>query len=493
MSDQIQKKQFGGTFMKKQVFTILLITFVFSIFCIVNGNESVEQKTKASLRTSTKTRLWQKMPDVSLFKGKNEDAEIVIDLKSQKQVIDGFGGCFNEKGWEALSLLTPGEREEVMKAFFDPVDGAKFNICRIPIGSSDYAISRYSLNESKDDFEMKNFSIDRDKKYLILYIKAAMKYKPDLRLWGSAWSPPSWMKTSNSIDGGSMKDDPRVYSAYALYLANFIKAYKKEGMDIFAVAVQNEPVIDRNYPTCLWEPQQFLVFIRDYMGPLFEKMNLKGKIMLGTMNDGQYGLYPKMVLDDPKANGYVSYVGYQWDGVHSVGETRRNHPTKTIMQTETECGNWHWRPGFDPDRPQNDENYAVYTWNKVKEYFDAGVNSYQLWNMVLDEEGKSIDSKKPWPQNAAVVIDRKTKKAVYTPMFFAFKHFSYYVKPGARYVDIADGGDNAVAFINPNGELVIVVKNITAKERMVNIRFGEYWLEAKLPEMSLNTIVVPKL
>jgi len=97
------------------------------------------------------------------------------------------------------------------------------------------------------------------------------------------------------------------------------------------------------------------------------------------------------------------------------------------MQTETECGNFHWKPGFDPDRPQNDWAYGIYTWNKVKAYFDEGVNSYLLWNMVLDEEGKSIDSERPWPQNAAIVVDKNTKKVIYTPIFYAFKHFTFFV------------------------------------------------------------------
>lgn len=229
------------------------------------------------------------------------------------------------------------------------------------------------------------------------------------------------------------------------------------------------------------------------MGPLFEKMNLEGRIMLGTLQDGHYQLFPRMVLDDPKANRYVSYVGLQWNGWRCAAETRKNHPTKKIMQTETECGNWNDRRGFDPNHPQNDWNYGVYTWNKVKEYFDVGVNSYQLWNMVLDDEGKSIDSEKPWPQNAAVVIDKNTKKAIYTPMFFAFKHFSYFIKPGARYVEITRGGENAIAFVNPNGELVICMKNITERSKTISIKFGNYWLEAALPAMSLNSIVVPEL
>lgn len=188
---------------------------------------------------------------------------------------------------------------------------------------------------------MENFSIERDREYLIPYIKAALKYRPDLEIWGSAWTPPTWMKTSGTFDGGSMKDDPRIYEAYALYLARFVEEYRNEGIDIFAVAVQNEPFIERNYPTCLWTPQQFLTFIRDYMGPLFEERNVGAEIMLGTIQDDDYSAFPQTVLGDAKANSYVSLVGYQWSGLSSVAKTRNDYPDKKIMQTETECGNFY--------------------------------------------------------------------------------------------------------------------------------------------------------
>jgi glucosylceramidase len=201
-----------------------------------------------------------------------------------------------------------------------------------------------------------------------------------------------------------MKDDPKVYEAYALYLARFAESYQAEGVNLFAVAVQNEPLIDRHYPTCLWTPEQFGEFVRDYMGPLFKQRGVKASIMFGTLQDADFSLFPAL-LDDPNINKYVSIVGFQWDGLNSVAKTRMNYPEKLIYQTETECGNFNWKPGYDPNRPQNDWAYGIYTWNKVKDYFDEGVNAYMLWNMILDEEGKSIDSQNPWPQNAAVTVD----------------------------------------------------------------------------------------
>lgn len=432
---------------------------------------------------------WQTRDVLELAPGAAAGADIRIDTSSLGQEVSGFGGAFNEKGWVALSVLPPEERDAVIKALFDPEQGARFNICRVPIGASDYAVSRYTLNETADDYEMKHFSIDRDRENLIPYIKAAMSFRSDLQVWGSAWTPPTWMKTSGAFDGGSMKDDPKVYQAYALYLARFVEAYRAEGINLFAVAVQNEPGIERNYPTCLWTPEQFKTFIRDYMGPLFAERQVDASIMLGTHEEGDFGRFPRL-LEDPAVSQYVSITGFQWGGVESVSLMRKYFPGKQIYQTETECGNFYWKEGYDPNRPQNDWNYGVYTWNKIKEYFDRGINAYMLWNMVLDEEGKSIDAVSPWPQNAAITVDKSTKQVTYTPMFYAFKHFSYYVAPGARYVSTGSS-ENAVAFLNPDGSLVIQLQNPDETPRTVSINVDGGTLTASLPAMSWNTLVIP--
>jgi len=455
-------------------------------------SDSGEKKVEILWKLSTCDEQWKDMETISpLDEYDGQRVHVTIDSSSAKQEVDGFGGAFNEKGWEALLVLSPDERDGVIKELFDPEEGAKFNICRVPIGASDYAVSRYTLNEVKDDFEMENFSLERDREYLIPYIKAALEYNPDLKIWGSVWTPPTWMKTSGAFDGGSMKDDPKIYEAFALYLSRFVEEYRNEGIDIFAVAVQNEPYIERNYPTCLWTPEQFLVFIRDYMGPLFEEKNVGAEIMLGTLQDGDYSTFPETVLSDPAANGYVSIVGFQWSGINSIAQTRLDYPDKKIMETETECGNFYWEDGFNPDYPQNDWEYGVHTWGKIKEYFDEGVNSYMLWNIVLDEEGKSIDSESPWPQNAAVVINKNTKEIIYTPMFYAFKHFTFFVEEGAKYIKTTATGVEAVSFLNPGGEIITVVQNNEEEAKDIRIGTGDYWFDVTIPGMSWSTFVVP--
>ena len=478
----------------KRMITLLFLFITLSTLASAQVRGQKVQKIKALIKVSVEKAPWQDAPALKIYKGADKEADIVIDPADRRQAIQGFGGCFNEKGWEALSLLSGKQREEVLARLFDPVRGAGFNICRVPIGASDYAIDRYTLNQTPNDFQMEFFSIDRDRRALIPYIKAAMKFKPDLKVWGSAWTPPTWMKKKDTFDGSSMKDDPKIYEAYALYLARFIEEYRREGVNLYAVAVQNEPAMRTNYPSCFWRADQMQAFIRDYMGPTFAKRNLRADIMLGTIQDGNFNAYPGRIMADKKTADYVSIIGYQWDGLKEVAETRTKFPDKLIMQTETDCGNWHWIPEvFNPDRPQNDWTYGSYTWKKIRTYFGVGVGSYMLWNMVLDEEGKSIDSKRPWPQNAAVVVDRATKTVRYTPMYYAFRHVASFVEEDAHYLSAGGNFTNRAVFINPNGEVVAVLENDTDESTALKINLGEYWMYAILPAHSWSTIRVPPL
>jgi len=422
------------------------------------------------------------------YEGKSFNIE--INSSNCGRTVVGFGGAFNEKGWVALQTLSPDKRREALSALFDQKTGCRFNFCRVPIGSSDYALSRYTLDDVKDDYDMKSFSIDRDRGCLIPYIKAAMEFCPDLKLFASAWTPPVWMKTSGDYDGGQMKNDPMVYSAYALYLAKFAETYRAEGLNVTAVCVQNEPLIDRHYPSCLWTPQQFLTFIRDYAGPLFRKRNASFDLWLGTLQDGDYSKFSKTVLDDHEALKYVSAAGLQWDGIWQMPEIARNHPALTMIQTETECGNWYWRPGFNPDHPQNDWYYAVYTWKKVHDYMSAGASAYVLWNMVLDNEGKSIDSQKPWPQDSAVVIDTNSRSVTYTPMFYAFKHFSAEVDTGAKTLTTTGTFSDEIAFENPDGRIILEICNSGPKPIELKVRADGSCYSVAVPAESFVTAVL---
>lgn len=492
--------------------TLCAATIVFCVFSTVGCNRNPKLKglhklkdTTATVTISTENEMWQPSSTLDLYSGDSSTADIVVHTSDMKQTINGFGGSFNEKGWEALQLLSEEDRDKVMKSLFDEKSGLGFSICRVPIGASDYALNRYTLNEHVNDYAMNKFSIERDKKHLIPYVRAAMEYQDDLKIWASAWTPPTWMKDNKDFDSGNMLDSPKVYDAYAKYLAKMVTSYQKAGIPLFEVAVQNEPEVLTKYPSCHWTPDQYLTFVKNYLGPYFEKHDVNASIMLGTFNDKQsFEKYVDYVLSDEDASRYISSVGYQWDGLWSIEDTKEKYPDKTIVQTEIPCGNWSWSgewnmmlPGysFDRNKPQNDYNYGVYSWFKTMQYFKEGAHTFLVWNMVLDEKGMNLNTEMPWPQNAPVYVDREKKEAVYTPMYYAMKHYAAFVKPGSRYVP-SDAADEALAknvctFVSPDNELITVLQNRKTVEQELVIRYDDKNIHVVLPAKSWATITSP--
>jgi glucosylceramidase len=394
-------------------------------------------------------------------------ADVTADDSSMKQRWDGFGGTFNEAGWDALSVLSAADQQLAIKLLFDAASGANFTYGRLPIGASDYAMKRYTLAETANDYTMASFSIAQDKKLLIPFIKAALAVKPDIRLWASPWTPPAWMKDNNSTDSGNMKDDDKVLSAFALYLEKFVQAYAAEGLKIEAIHPQNEPGYVNPYPSCAWSGALFTKFIRDYLGPLFVKDNVPAEIWCGTMSNQTDGTIATNLANDAKAMSFVKGFGLQWNTMGSVSALKsKNVP---IMQSEHRCGNYdgfsspHATSTYDPNKPQNDYAYGKESWGNIKDWISAGVNSYSAWNMVLDTLGTNLNASKPWHQNALLVVDRGAKKLIQTPAYYVFRHLSYFVAPKA-FVIGTSGGD-ALAFKNPDGTIVVVMYNSGAAKK----------------------------
>ena len=210
-----------------------------------------------------------------------------INTSDVRQTMEGFGGCFNEKGWDALTALSPTDRLAVLEALFSMETGLKYGLNRMPIGSSDFADGYYSLcdGECEGDYGMTNLSLARDHTKLIQYIQAAMAVQPGLRLWGSPWTGPEWLKDSGKYGCGSLRTDNRSRTAYALYLARAAKAYRAAGLQFEALAIQNEPNqgtvwtkehgCTNSYPKMHWTGEQLRVFLRDYLGPIFEAEGMR--------------------------------------------------------------------------------------------------------------------------------------------------------------------------------------------------------------------------
>ena len=445
---------------------------------------------RPSLVTSGPNAYWQEGEWTEMAGG---NADITVNENNAYQEWLGFGGTFNEAGWKALEVLDAGERERAVRLLFDEREGAGFDWGRIPMGSSDFALSRYSYAETPDDWEMQSFSLDKDKERLIPYIKAALAYKPDVRLWGSPWSPPAWMKNGNSLNGGSMKNDPQVLQAHALYFARFVEEYAKEGLTIDHVQPQNEPGYETTYPSCSWgasevgnhNGQTYLGnFVADYLGPTFEERGLETDIWYGTLsNPNTVNAYLSGLTS---ARSHIVGAGLQWNTMGQVGQLANSG--LLVMQTEHKCGNYHWLDGFNPDRPPNDHAYGVEGWGLIRDWLKAGVHVYMAWNMILDEKGHSLASP-TWPQNALLVVDQPSAKLILTPTYYVFRHLSYYVDAGAVRVGTT-GIDDSLAFKNPDGSIVAVVHNSGGQARTTTLSAGGKTVQFQIPASGWASVLV---
>jgi glucosylceramidase len=402
---------------------------------------------------------------------------IVLDPQKRFQTIDGFGGCFNELGWEALTSLPEEKREAALQELFSP-KGANFTLGRAPIGANDFSLGWYSLNETPGDYAMKNFSIERTRECLIPFIKAAMKYQPAIGIWAVPWCPPSWMTSNGRYRQGHMKQDPQTLAAYSLYFSKFVQAWRAEGIHLYAIHPQNEPPLNDNlYPQCAWTATELNVFLRDYLLPQLKRDGVDIEVWLGTLVNGDVSEYVDPVLSDARTFPGIAGVGVQYGGQNTLLATHEKYPDKKLAQTETECygGANAW-------------DQALLTFGHLIEDTADFANSYFFWNLVLDESGLSRWN---WRQNSLLTVDRRSETVIYNPDFYAMKHFSAKVLPGAHRIGTSGGSlKPMVAFQNPDGSRVLVIANNTDHSVPSTLNADGTLVRLELPAQSMNTITL---
>jgi glucosylceramidase len=448
--------------------------------------------------STTQKNPWRKMPGVA-FQAPSQnlfDMDLAVRADLPLQRIDGFGGAFTEKGWEALSALSPAKRTAAMAALFG-ADGAAFTLCRTPIGANDISRKWYSYDETDGDFALKDFSVANDRETLIPFIKAAQVHQPQLRLWASPWSPPTWMKKgrhyaqapawpgqpSNGIlpeqlgkEGtDSFIQEDRYFDAYARYFRRYVEEYRKEGVSIAMVMPQNEFNSAQPFPSCCWTPEglaRFIPHLGREMGPVGVD------IFFGTLERPDADLLGK-VLADPLAARYIKGVGVQWAGKGALAEIHRRYPDLTVWASEQECG-----------VGTNDWHYARYAWGLMKQYFNSGAAAWHYWNLVMPTGGMSGWG---WPQNSLLTVDTKSGDWHANPEYYLMRHASAFVRPGAVRIATESyfGFENQLAFRNADGSVVILIQNEMAQPQLVRMRIGTRQLNLTLPADSFNTLVLP--
>lgn len=419
--------------------------------------------------SSTQNEKWSTNNILTDKKG----SELIIGKECGKPIF-GWGSCFSEICIKAIFSLS----EEKQAAIFDElfgIDNCGFDYCRLPIGANDFAESWYSYNETDGDYAMKNFSIERDRKYIIPAIKQAQKRSPGLLFFASPWSPPTWMKFPKVYNYGRLLQTEENLKAYALYFKKYIEEYAKEGIKISQIYPQNEIFADQKFPSCLYSEQELENFIANY---LIDEIGDLAEIWFGTINgsgaesfESSHNRYLNKLMQNPKCRKHIKGAGFQWAGKFAVLQAMEDYPDLDIVHTECQCGDG-----------ENSWEYAMFTYEHLHHYFRHGARANVYWNMALEKNSSSTWG---WKQNSLITVSGKDYQ--YTPDFYCIKHFAHSVKRGA--VMLSTSGDfssNSTVFRNTDGTVVAVIMNPFEFEKIVTINNKNYCLKPH----SFNTIVL---
>lgn len=397
------------------------------------------------------------------------------------QTIEGIGGAFNEIGGEALMSLDETQREEVMKNLFD-ANLSNFTVCRTAIGSSDFGIDAYSYSEVPNDFKMKKFYIEREHNSVIPYIQLAYKYNPDMQLFASPWSPPGWMKESGWMDRGEenpatnvLKDDPKIYKAYALYFAKYVEAYAEKGINIDKIVIQNEQDISTKYPSCNMPPKQMGEFVINYLRPQFEKANTPAEIWAGSFRTAKR-LDGLEFVSNESWRESVDGIGVQYMNSRQVENMQAVFPDIKFLHTEGNCYGG-----------KNSVDQAFSRFGEVASYINHGVPNFCYWNMILNETSTSGWG---WKQNSLIKINREEKTVTYNPDYAAMALFGRFMRLGMKRIASASWYNETITLADDEN-IYLFVKNASEKPKTFDV-----WIKddqatvVDIPARSISVVVV---
>lgn len=436
------------------------------------------------------TKLRISRHDTLLFKSDAQPEEsvptIIVDTTKKFQTIVGFGGAFTDAAAETFYKLPKDKQQEILTAYFSPDKGIGYTLGRTNINSCDFSSESYAYDETPGDTALKNFSIQHDLKYRIPFIKAALAESHDnIKLFASPWSPPAWMKTNdNMLHGGELK--PEYRQTWADYYVKFIDAYNKQGIPIWGLTVQNEPMANQIWESCIYTGKQEHDFVRYFLGPALQKNGLSNiHLMIWDHNRGIMYQRAAAVLDDPEAAKYVWGTAYHWYVGNHFINTRYVHdafPDKNLLFTEGCIGpfnkktlkSWKWGEEYGRNIIHDLNNWS---------------SGWTDWNLVLDQQGG--------PNHVAnycfapIIANTKTGKLFFMSSFYYLGQFSKFIRPGARRVVSSSNDDSLLTtgFINPDGTVAVVVMNETVKPVNYKIWINGRAADALSPAHSVSTAI----
>jgi len=430
----------------------------------------------------------------SIQQPKEVHSGIFVNPNVTFQTFVGIGAALTDAAAETFYKLNKDQQEIFLESYFSKDKGIGYTLVRTIIHSCDFSTESYTYIEEGDE-SLESFSIERDLKHRIPFTKRVLDVATkDIVVYASPWSPPAFMKTNNNmLQGGKLKKE--YYPAWANYFAKFIKAYENEGIPIWGLTIQNEPMAVQRWESCIYTAEEERDFLKYHLGPTLEREGLQDKkIIVWDHNRDLLFDRASVILNDPEANKYVWGTGFHWyedwkDGkpmFNNVGKVATAFPDKKLIFTEG-CNE-----GFDINRiqdPKLPERYAKAMIND----FNNGTVAWTDWNILLNEYGG--------PNHvgnfcfAPVHGDTSSGKLLFTNSYYYIGHFSKFIRPGAKRVSSGTTSNriSSTSFMNQDGSLVVIALNEEAEAVDYFLTIGDKSTQLKIPKHSIQTIVFSDL
>ncbi len=494
---------------KKFVF-IMIIMFILTSCHTESSFDAVIYETSASGNKLTK------ISSNASVNTKEQTSFIKINPEEKFQTITGFGGSFTESSAYLLNRLSTKNRTKILEAYFGN-SGARYSLTRTHINSCDFSLSNYSYAPIAGDMGLKHFSIKEDKDDIIPMIKDAMAISQDgFKIIASPWTASPWMKDNNKWVGGKLL--PKYYDTWALFFSKYLDAYKAEGIDIWGLTVENEPLGNgNNWESMHFSAEEMTRFVQNYLGPKLEADGKREVKILGyDQNRDHLKDWADVMYKNEASSKYFDGIAIHWyRSTHKVfPETlqyaHNKNPNKHLIQSEAcidseipkwENDAWYWSKkatdwGWDWASEENKHLHPKYA--PVNRYardiigcLNNGVDGWVDWNMVLDTQGGPN-----WFQNwcvAPVIVDPEKDAVYFTPLYYTLSHFSKYIRPNAVRIGFKNSDDSlqVTAAQNLDNSITVIIFNEEEKAKKFKLSLGEKSIDIHINEQAIQTVVIP--
>lgn len=468
---------------KKLQILLLLPLIAVQIKCGSSKNAVANSgKAESWITTTDESSKLQKQNDLVFNSETNSNQTISVDASQKFQTIEGFGFSLTGGSAQAILKLDKAKREALLQELFSrKEDAIGLSYLRISIGASDLNETVFSYDdvpEGQTDLKLEKFNLGPDLKDVVPVLKEILAINPKIKIMGSPWSPPVWMKDNGSSKGGSLQ--PKYYQVYAEYFVKYIQAMKEQGIVIDAITPQNEPLHPGNNPSMLMLAEQQADFIGNNLGPAFAKAKIKTKIIVYDHNCNKPE-YPLTILKDAKANPFVTGSAFHlYEGdISALSTVHDAYPNKDLYFTEQYTGSGS---SFADDLKWGVKNVVI---GSMRNWSKNALS----WGLANDEYYKPFTPGGCSTCKGALMINQaqNIKREV---GYYIIGHASKFVPEGSVRIGSNIAGNlHNVAFKTPSGQIVVIVENDGTAAETFNIKYNQKQISTTLNAGAVATYV----